>query len=80
MITVAVINLTEINYYFIIPATILLFLAFIFFLYARKVMLGCKQLLLQKKSPIFHFYSESINGLTQIGVFNRRKSQIKKFS
>ena len=48
-----------------------------FFNYARDVIQKCKQLDLQKKTPIFHFFNETISGLTQIRVFNYRKQKIQ---
>ena len=52
----------------------------IFFKYARPAIISCKQLDLQKKSPIFQFYSETISGLTQIRVFGQRKDKLQRFS
>ena len=80
MITIALVNLCQINLYFIIPAVLLLVVAILFFVYARPAIIGTKQLDLHKKSPIFHFYSESITGLTQIRVYGQRKANIKKFA
>ena len=80
MVLIVVGNLVQINVYLIIPSVILLTLAWIFLMYCRRVILGCKQLFLQKKNQIFHFYAETINGLTQISIFNRRKSQFIKFA
>jgi ATP-binding cassette, subfamily C (CFTR/MRP), member 4 len=80
MITIALVNLCQINVYFIIPTVVLLVIAIAFFAYARPVIIGTKQLDLHKKSPIFHFYSETISGLTQIKVYNQRNSNIIKFA
>ena len=54
---VALINVCIINVYFIPAVTILLFLAILFFLYAKEVMIACKQMDLKNKSPIFNFYN-----------------------
>ena len=57
LIIVAIINVCEINIYFLIAAAIILIIAIWFFNYAREVIQKCKQLDLQKKTPIFHFFS-----------------------
>ena len=57
IILVAVINICQINLYFIIAGVILLVVAITYFIYARSAIMACKQLDLQKKSPIFHMYS-----------------------
>jgi len=57
IILVALANICQINLFFLIPTVIVLFVAISFFKYARPAIMGCKQLDLQKKSPIFHFYS-----------------------
>ena len=57
MIIVAIVNLSQINLYFLIAAALVLLIAILFFVYGRPAIMGCKQLDLQKKSPIFHFYS-----------------------
>jgi ATP-binding cassette, subfamily C (CFTR/MRP), member 4 len=80
VILVAIVNICQINVYFLIPACILSAVAIGFFVYARPVIMGCKQLDLQKKSPIFHTYSETISGLTQVKVYNQRQSKIQAFS
>jgi ATP-binding cassette, subfamily C (CFTR/MRP), member 4 len=78
MIVIAIANISEINLYFLIPAFVLSVVAVIFFIYARPASLNAKHLDLQKKSPIFHFYSETSNGLTQIKVYGQRNANIEK--
>ena len=80
MIFVAIVNVCQINVYFLIAAVGVFLVAILFFSYARPVVMGCKQLDLQKKSPIFNFYSETINGLTQIRVYNQRLPKLQQFS
>lgn len=57
LIIVAIVNMIHINAYFAIPAGILGFIALLFFFYSRPAFISCKQLDLQSKGPIFHFYS-----------------------
>lgn len=56
IIIVAIINICQINIYFLIPASIIFIISLLFFKYARPVISACKQLDLQNKNPIFHFY------------------------
>jgi ATP-binding cassette, subfamily C (CFTR/MRP), member 4 len=79
-IVVAMVNICQIYPYFIPSAIVILFLGILFFLYARPVIIQCKQLDLRNKNPIFHSYSETISGLVQISTYNRRRSLIHKFS
>ena len=57
IIIIAVVNIVQINIYFLIAALIILAVAIYFFNYAKEVIQKCKQLDLQKKTPIFHFFS-----------------------
>ena len=43
-------------------------------------MIACKQIDLKNKSPIFNFYSETITGLIQIKILNRRSNLMSQFS
>ena len=53
---VAIVNLSQINLYFLIPVAAVLALAIMFFLYSRPAIHACKQLDLEKKTPIFNFF------------------------
>jgi ATP-binding cassette, subfamily C (CFTR/MRP), member 4 len=79
-IMVAMINICQIYPYFIPPVIVIFSLGIIFFLYARSAIIQCKQLDLKNKNPIFQTYSETITGLIQINIYNRRRSMIKKFA
>ena len=57
MIIVAIVNMCQINIYFLIAVAVILFIAIMFFLYARPAIQKTKQLDLMKKSPIFHCFS-----------------------
>jgi len=77
---VALINICQIDVFFI-PATIVIVICIsLFFSYARPAIIHCKQKDLKNKSPIFHFYSETLNGLVQIRIYGRRKHLISKFT
>ena len=80
LIIVAIINVCEINIYFLIAATIISIIAICFFNYSRPAISITKQLDLAKKSPIFQFYGETINGLTQIRVYKQTKAKLQRFS
>lgn len=80
MILVAVINVCYINWYFIFPGVFIVVMIILLFRYAREVIEKSKQLDLQKKSPIFQYYGETVNGLTQIGLFRQRETKIREFS
>jgi ATP-binding cassette subfamily C (CFTR/MRP) protein 4 len=53
----AIINICQIDVFILIPAGVVLFFSLALFLYSRPVIIGTKQLDLQNKSPIFHFFS-----------------------
>lgn len=80
VILVAIANMAQINLWFLIPAVVIFILAVAFFSYARPVISGCKQLDLQNKNPIFHFYSETITGLIQIRIYDQRLPKLQQFS
>ena len=77
IIIIAIINIVIINWIFVFAAAIIMGIAVWFFTYSRQVIQKCKQLDLQNKTPIFHFFGETISGLTQIKVFNYRKQKIQ---
>jgi len=77
---VSLVNVCINHIYFIPPVVVFIFLAFLFFLYAKEVMIACKQIDLKNKSPIFSFYNETITGLIQIKILNRRQSLISQFA
>lgn len=56
-VAVAIFSLCHICPTIIFPALIIIPVAILFFLYARPAVLGCKQLDLQNKSPIFNLFS-----------------------
>ena len=56
MILVALINISQINPFLIIVVVLILIIAVWFFFYSRTAIHECKQLDLQKKTPVFHFF------------------------
>ena len=57
LVAVGIGNMIHINVWFVIPTIILAIIIILFFLYARPAFIACKQMDLQMKAPIFHFYS-----------------------
>ena len=55
-IVIAIANMCQINFIFMIPAGIFFGVAIMFFFYSRPVIIKCKELDLQNKNPIFHFF------------------------
>lgn len=76
---VAAVNLCQINSLMIVPTLFVVIGAIWLFAYVRPAIIKCKDLDLQKKSPIFHKSSELINGLVQIRLHGLRIPQIKSF-
>lgn len=74
---IAIIVMCHINPYLIFPSVIVFTAIIAFFVYARPVLISCKQLNFQKKSEIFHCYAETINGLTQIRIYNQQKEKLR---
>lgn len=56
MIFVTIVNLCQINPVLIIAVIIIVIIAIRFFFYSRPVIQACRQLDLQKKTPVFHFF------------------------
>ena len=73
MILVTIVNLCQINPFLIIAIAIILIIAIWFFFYSRPVIHACKQLDLQKKTPVFHFFGETISGVVQLRIYDQRK-------
>ena len=73
----ALINVAQLNLLLIPAIVVVLFVGIAFFVYSRKVLIQCKQKDLKNKSPIFHFYNETITGLVQVKTYHRRRSLIE---
>jgi hypothetical protein len=70
---VTIVNVGQLFPYFIPPGVFIIVCGILFFLYARPAFAHCRQLDLANKNPIFHTYTETIAGLTQIRTYNRRR-------
>lgn len=73
-------NIVSINIYFIIPGVINIGLLVILFCVCNKSIINAKQLDLEMKDPVFSTVNETISGLVQIKVFQRRKTLLKEFA
>ena len=80
MCIVALVNVCQMEVFFIPPTIVIIICVFWFFYYARPAIIQCRQIELKNKSPIFNFYSETLSGLVQIRIYGRRKNLISKFT
>ena len=76
----AIINITQINLTFLIPASLISIVIAWFFFYSKPAYVACKQLFLQTKNLMIHYFGETINGLTQIRIYNQRINRMKDIS
>jgi ATP-binding cassette, subfamily C (CFTR/MRP), member 4 len=76
LVITAVINVVYEAPYFAIPAGVLLVIIVAFLIYSRTAFVASKQLDLGNKGPIFHFFNETLYGLTQIRIYKRREAKI----
>lgn len=65
-------NAISINYYFIIPGFLNIVFVVVFYLYCKNAIILVRHLDLKLQTPIFNIMGETMNGLTQIKVYNRR--------
>ena len=80
LVVITIVNLTQIDLFFFIPFGIFLVAGVMFFVYIRPVILKCKELDLQNKNPLFHFFSENFSGLTQIRIYKQGMNRLQHFS
>jgi len=80
LIGVALFNMIHIDWWFSIPAAILAVIIISYFIYARPSFITCKQLDLQSRGPIFHFYNETVHGITQIRLYAKRLLKFEQFA
>ena len=57
IIGVALVNMIHISGWFAFPTVLLAIIILVYFFYARPAFIACKQMDLQIKAPIFHFYN-----------------------
>jgi ABC-type multidrug transport system fused ATPase/permease subunit len=71
---VMLINIFQINIYFVPPGLISIVAVAIFFLLSKGAIIGTRQLDLIMKVPVFKMFGEMLMGLIQIRIFKRRPS------
>ena len=77
---IAIINISFINLKFLAPSLVIMGVAFWFFNYSRPAYIKCKQLFLQSKNIMIHFFNETINGLAQIRIYKQNINKMQEFS
>jgi len=73
IILAAIVNVCLIDNLLIPPALIVVVIISAIYVYGRGVIIACKELDLQSKSPIIHTFIESLKGLTQIRIYQAKK-------
>ena len=74
---IAIINITLIDVR-LLPAALVIFgITICFFNYSKPTYVKCKELFLQSKNLMIHFFRETINGLTQIKVFRQKINKMQ---
>lgn len=66
---ILLINVIIINFYFIIPAVIIVTFLVVGFIYCKNSMVAVKLLDLKLKIPIFNMVNEIISSLTQVRIY-----------
>jgi len=65
----AIVNVCILNLYLLPPGVIAIIIIILIYIYSRQVIITCKELDLQSKSPIISLFTETLKGLTQIRVY-----------
>ena len=73
-------NIIQIDIFLIIPTVIIVGLVIWLSKYSRPACIACRQLFLSEKNLILHHFVETINGLTQIRIFNQKTIRMQSFS
>ena len=73
-------NVMQMNNYFIGPGILAMLLSFFFFIYIKPLIILSQEFSLRKMTPLFHLITETMNGITQIGILNRRLEFLRNFS
>lgn len=79
-IGVMMITIVAIDLFLVLPALIDIVFLVWFFFFCKEVIVACKQLDLQMKSPVFGMVRETILGLVQIRIYRRRPAFLDRFS
>lgn len=74
------INVFQINLFFLIPGCLALVIFFIFFVLISDSIISIKSLDLQTKSGMFNTAFESMNGILQINLLNQKDRFVSKFA
>ena len=76
-VVVAILNISLIDIRFIPPALVIMGLIVCFFKYSRLPYVKCKELFLQSSNMMIHFFTEAINGLTQIKIYRQKINKMQ---
>jgi hypothetical protein len=52
----------------------------VFFIYAKKPIVECRQLYLKLRTPVFSYFGEMLSTLTQISTFGVRRKKLNTFA
>ena len=77
---VMLMNIFSIDLLFLIPGCISVVFFILYFLFCKETIVKAKQLDLRLKSPVFSMVNETVSGLIQIRIFNRRFQLLKDFT
>lgn len=73
-------NVFQINVYFIAAGILNVIFAVAYFIYCKPPIIAALQLYLKRKSPIFKELNEMVLGLTQIELLGQKLNTLKKFT
>ena len=74
---IAVINISLIDIRLLPAALVIIGITICFFSYSRPAYIKCKELFLQSRNQMIHFFRENINGLTQIKIFHQKVNKMR---
>lgn len=69
-----------IEVYFIPPGVANIVFLIIFFIYAKRPIVECRQLYLKLRTPVFSCFGEMLSSLTQISIFGVRRTRLNQFA
>lgn len=70
------INIFTIELFFIPPGVANILFLILFFLYAKRPIVECRQLYLKLRTPVFGLFGEMLSVLTQIATFGTRQQRL----
>lgn len=79
-IVASMVSIFVIDLFFMIPGLINLLGLGLLLLFCNQIIIHTRKLDLRMKDPVFSTVDEVISGLTQIRIFNRRKSMLQEFT